>query len=295
MKTSSYAAIEASWRTHVAPKFGAVAVSKVKREQVQAWVNGLERSATTKRCAVEVLAGILDTAVPGLIKENPAREIRLPSKTSAKAHRYLSHQQLWDLASAASDRKTLILTLGYCGIRWGELTALRVSNMDIERRLLRVERNVVQVGSRLVEGTPKTHKVRTVPAPTVVWDMLLEEAKNRAADDVLFDNGRGAYLIPPTGGSQARTWWNSALKGAGLPYMPIHDLGHTAASLAVRSGAHVKIVQRMLGHKSAAVTLDTYADLFEDDLESLRDRLDLDIAGAIVVSSVATDKSERQK
>ncbi|GAA2176961.1 hypothetical protein GCM10009847_00970 [Leucobacter tardus] len=77
--------------------------------------------------------------------------------------------------------------------------------------------------------------------------------------------------------------------------MPIHDLRHTAASLAVRSGAHVKIVQRMLGHKSAAVTLDTYADLFEDDLESLRDRLDSDIAGAIVVNSVATGTSGKQE
>ncbi|WP_344204500.1 tyrosine-type recombinase/integrase [Aeromicrobium alkaliterrae] len=44
---------------------------------------------------------------------------------------------------------------------------------------------------------------------------------------------------------------------------------HTAASLAVASGATVKAVQRMLGHKSAAMTLDTYADLFDDDLDAV--------------------------
>lgn len=289
LKRSSYAAIEASWRTHVEPKFGATAVAKITHEDVQKWINNLDRSATTKRRAAEVLAGVLDGAVPKLIKENPARKITLPSKTTGKAHRYLTHQQLWALAETAGDRKALILVLGYCGIRWGELTALRVENLDVERQRLRIEKNVVQVGSNLVEGTPKSHKVRAVPVPTVVWDLLLEQCEDQNVEDIVFDNGHGAYLIPPTGGARARSWWNSALKQAGLRYMPIHDLRHTAASLAVKSGAHVKIVQRMLGHASAAITLDVYADLFEDDLDTLRDRLDSDIAAAIVVSPVVTD------
>jgi integrase len=50
-------------------------------------------------------------------------------------------------------------------------------------------------------------------------------------------------------------------------------LKHTAASLAVSAGANVKALQRMLGHKSAAMTLDTYADLFEDDLNAVAERL----------------------
>jgi integrase len=54
----------------------------------------------------------------------------------------------------------------------------------------------------------------------------------------------------------------------------IHDLRHTAASMAISAGANVKAVQRMLGHASAAMTLDTYADLFDDDLDAVSDRLD---------------------
>jgi hypothetical protein len=53
-----------------------------------------------------------------------------------------------------------------------------------------------------------------------------------------------------------------------------HELRHTAASLAVSSGANVKAVQRMRGHASAVVTLDRYADLFDDDLDEVADRLD---------------------
>ena len=48
-----------------------------------------------------------------------------------------------------------------------------------------------------------------------------------------------------------------------------HDLRHTTASLAISAGANVKAVQRMLGHASAAMTLDTYADLFDDDLDAV--------------------------
>jgi integrase len=54
-----------------------------------------------------------------------------------------------------------------------------------------------------------------------------------------------------------------------FPRVTIHDLRHTAASLAISAGANVKAVQRMLGHASAAMTLDVYADLFDDDLDGV--------------------------
>jgi integrase len=58
------------------------------------------------------------------------------------------------------------------------------------------------------------------------------------------------------------------------PAITPHDLRHTAASLAISAGANVKAVQRMLGHAKASMTLDVYADLFDDDLDSVANRLD---------------------
>ncbi len=58
------------------------------------------------------------------------------------------------------------------------------------------------------------------------------------------------------------------------PGLTPHELRHTAASLAIQAGANVKAAQRMLGHASAAMTLDRYADLFDDDLDDVADRLD---------------------
>ncbi len=65
---------------------------------------------------------------------------------------------------------------------------------------------------------------------------------------------------------------------------PDRDRGlrHTAASLAISAGATPKAVQRMLGHASAAMTLDVYADLFEDDLDAVSDRLEETHSRAVV-------------
>lgn len=59
-----------------------------------------------------------------------------------------------------------------------------------------------------------------------------------------------------------------------FPRVTAHALRHTAASLAISAGANMKVVQRMLGHASAAMTSDVYADLFDDDLTAVVDKLD---------------------
>jgi integrase len=71
-----------------------------------------------------------------------------------------------------------------------------------------------------------------------------------------------------------RDHFDAAATAAGLDGLTPHELRHTAASLAVAAGANAKAVQRMLGHASAATTLDVYAGLFDDDLDGVADRMD---------------------
>ncbi|WP_255609398.1 tyrosine-type recombinase/integrase [Micromonospora sp. PLK6-60] len=85
-----------------------------------------------------------------------------------------------------------------------------------------------------------------------------------------------------------RRVFDRAAELIGLAGLTPHELRHTAASLAVAEGANVKAVQRMLGHASAAMTLDVYADLFEDDLDQVADRLDR-AAGRAAADSVRTE------
>ncbi|WP_433661627.1 hypothetical protein ACQPW1_05205 [Nocardia sp. CA-128927] len=70
-----------------------------------------------------------------------------------------------------------------------------------------------------------------------------------------------------------RAWWNNAAVTAGMRGITPQEMRHMAASLAVPQGASVLGVQRMLGHDKPSTTLDFYADLFDDDLDEVANRL----------------------
>jgi hypothetical protein len=157
---------------------------------------------------------------------------------SPKRHVYLTHLQVVQLASASGSHATLIRVLAYTGLRWGEVSGLRVSDVDLERRRLSVNVNAVLVGGRVVAGTPKTHKRRVVPFPAFLTGSLAELCSNREDSAVLFPDKFGNHLTTPT--VRENSWFDRALDAAELKPMTIHDLRHTAASLAVSSGANVK-------------------------------------------------------
>ena len=107
---------------------------------------------------------------------------------------------------------------------------------------------------------------RTVPVPEFVLDELSLLRQGRSNDDLVFPSPAGGYLPRP---KSQRGWFAGAVKRAAVQSITPHDLRHTCASLAVSAGVNVLALQRMLGHKSAKVTLDTYADLFDDDLDAV--------------------------
>ncbi len=170
--------------------------------------------------------------------------------------------------SKAGEYSTLVYVAAYTGLRWGELTALRVRDVNPTRRRLAVNQNAVRVGAEIFVGSPKTHELRSVPFPEFLDDPIAQLCEGKPRSGLLFGDGE-EFFGRPRSSEYSRSWFKSALVTAELERMTIHDLRHTAASLAISSGANVKAVQRMLGHASAAMTLDVYADLFDDDLDTV--------------------------
>lgn len=276
LKESSYLALEIAWRVHVEPRWADVPFSRIVRSDVQDWVSELsrKRGASTVIAAYGVLAGIIDSAVDDKrAARNEARGVELPRKVS-KAHIYLTHTQVDALAADMRDvqKRTLVRVLAYTGVRWGEVTGLRVRAVDFQRKRLRVDENAVEVNGHIIVGTPKNHERRTVPYPAFLEAELRAAVAGKRPTDLVFGSSNDTHLRTP---DSRDGWFAQARKRCDLPAaLTIHDLRHTAASLAVAAGAHVKAVQRMLGHKSAAMTLDTYADLFDEDLDIVAARLD---------------------
>lgn len=126
---------------------------------------------------------------------------------------------------------------------------------------------------------------RTSPRCGFLADQLTAHLAGRSARELVFTSTRGEVL---RNRNARREWFDKAATAISEPGLTPHALRHTAASLAVSAGANVKAVQRMLGHASAAMTLDVYSDLFDDDLDAVAERLDV-VARRVRVYPVCTD------
>jgi integrase len=123
-----------------------------------------------------------------------------------------------------------------------------------------------------VWGTPKSNEQREVPIPQFLIEDLAEHVCGKNPDELVFTGVRSGGALRAA--VFRRAGFDKAADAIGVPGLHPHELRHTAASLAIASGANVKLVQQMLGHKSATVTLDQYGHLFGDDLDTIAERLD---------------------
>lgn len=293
MKPSSYRVLESSWETHVRKKWGSRQLGGIRHSELQAWVSNLsaEKSATTVLRAHGVVAAVLDVAVKDRrIARNVARGLALPRKKK-KSRAYLTHQQV-DMLAKQATYPDVVLFLAYTGLRWGEVTGIRVKSLDSVKRRVSVEENAVMVGGQVIVGTPKTHETRQVPYPEFLDDGIAATSAVKHREALVFGDGLTHLRLP----NSERGWFRGAVDRCQaadptFPKVTPHDLRHTAASLAISAGANVKAVQRMLGHASAAMTLDTYSDLFDDDLDDVATALNF-ARSAEVVAKVLPDAGQ---
>lgn len=273
LKPTSRRAYQGVYKSLVAPRWASVPLQKVTYGEVVVWMAELaarDLSASRQRHALLVVKQILELAVfDGRLARNVASQVKAPRVRRGEP-RFLSHTQLLALAQECQGYSTFVLLLGYTGLRWGEARALRVRHIDLLRSRLEVAENLPEGSPEHEVVAPKSHKRRTVPIPRFLSDRLAADVQRMSRDERVFKNSAGGVL---DNSNFRRDYFDLAVSRLGLsPFTP-HNLRDTAASLAVSAGANVKVVQRMLGHASAAMTLDTYAALFADDLDDVAARL----------------------
>ena len=258
------------------PRWENVPIGDVRPSQVQEWVRDLVAEgvgSASIESALVILRGALQSAVDDrALATNPVANIKAPRRKHQRRG-YLTHRQVSALIGEVDDEisATVILFLAYTGLRWGEMAALKIGSFDMLRRRVTVTEAVAEVRGRHVWDTPKSHERRSVPFPAFLAPPLAALMEGRGRDDLMFAGPKGAVLRVST--FRPRVFAHAVARCQqtyrDFPTVTPHDLRHTAASLAI-----VKAVQTMLGHKSAAMTLDTYSDLFPDDLDGVAARLD---------------------
>jgi integrase len=274
LKPSTRFRYETLLKNQILPVWDRVQLSAITHADVGEWIRRLSESGyspSTVRQSHRVFSLLLALAVrDGRLPRNVANGVKLPRVGRAEKT-FLTHAQVADLAEAAGPYGLIVRVLAYTGLRWGELAALRVKRVDLTRRRLTVAESMTEINGKAVFGTPKSHHRRSVPLPRFLADPLKGVITGRDCEELVFTSPEGEVL---RNNNFRRRAFDRAATEVGLKGLTPHELRHTAASLAVAEGANVKAVQRMLGHTSAAMTLDVYADLFEDDLDQVADRLD---------------------
>ncbi|REC97291.1 site-specific recombinase XerD [Microbacterium sp. AG157] len=292
---ASMAKYDDAVKNYVLPRWGTTRLSAVKRTDIDQWVSALQGGsaprregmrahtgglapATIKTILVPFNAGLRFAVTEGWIRRSPSKGVETPRVESDPVI-FLTHVQLDHLVSTASDTATpadalMIAVMGNIGLRIGEVGALTVGAVDLERRRITVtatfttDRNHRPVVGRRAKTTAGT---RDVPIPPHLIDDLRAQVRGRAANVPLFPSSTGTHLSVSNWRNRV---WSKVTAEAGTPDgLTPKGLRHTAASLAIAAGADVLMVQRMLGHADAKETLNTYAKLFPDRMDEVTERM----------------------
>lgn len=267
--------------TLVLPRWGEVPLKGVTFEAYSGWLGGLAvdgsqtgkgLSASRITQAHQLVGAVLKYAQKsGKVAKNVALEMSrsqdLPEQTE-RERRYLTHEELLRLANAAGDYATMTLVMGYCGLRISEAAALRRKHVGDRELTIRASATYV-TGQGVVESSTKTKRDRHVPVPAPVWKRLTAELPTEP-NALVFPSLIGNRYMSV---DEYRWRFDKACASVGIAGLTPHGLRHTTASLAISAGANVKVVQRLLGHATAAMTLDRYGHLYDDDLVKVADAL----------------------
>lgn len=281
------------YENYVAPRWGHTPVANVRYDDVAEWITNLKgrdgrpAGVTTRREVGLYFGRLMGHAVKKrLLPNNPAKDPLgqtdyVPAKEKQRDHVYLTMPQLTLLARECDGFELFVMLAGTCGLRWGEITALSFEDLELgSTPSVAVRRAFSEVGGKLILGPTKGGESRVVPLPRLIAQRLERLDREGTSSDRIFTGGRGSVLRNNT---WTRRHYVPAIGKASslypaFPRPTFHDLRHTAVSLAISHGANVKVVQRIAGHASATMTLDTYAGLFDHDLHDSAGRLNSALA-----------------
>lgn len=264
---------------HFVPMLGKMKLSKVLPLHVRQVINKLIDKGlkpVTIKNYIRILGASMQCAIEaGLIKENPVDNAKVPRVPPTQLHIVeLSDIPAFLTAADATPYPNELKLMFYTGLRVGELRGLRWSDCDLETPTIHVQRQLHPVNHDNKRFTaPKYGEDRIIHIPEeavrALRDQRRRQAEQRIASGKWEDNDitRDLVFRLPNGAPHNDATIKKAIKAVGKsigqPDIHPHDLRHSYAVIALRSGVDVKTVQYNLGHKTSQMTLDVYATYTE--------------------------------
>ncbi|WP_167880352.1 tyrosine-type recombinase/integrase [Nocardioides guangzhouensis] len=280
VKRKTREADRAAWGSRIEARFGDAPVASITPAEIANWVGGLVSGGISPSTASRYLAtlrSILAYAVAdGRVSQNAAASVRAPTAGHVRREgQFLTRDELDALSTACRGvYADVVRVLGLAGLRWGELAGLQVGDrIAVPGPGFRLQRSVLasSKGGELFVDTLKGKRSRTVPLVAELVPLVDAWTHDKQGSDWLFGAPRGGPLGEANW--KRAVGWTAACQAIGRPTFRVHDLRHTCASLWLGAGADPKVVQRILGHASAAMTMDLYGHLIDHNLWAAAEKL----------------------
>lgn len=276
-RSNTAAAVDSALRVHAIPRFGFRPMSSIRPSEIQQWVTDMTTAGlapSTVAVTYQHLRSVFRAAeLDRVIARTPCERISLPERHKAQVVPLETEVVLAAAGKMPARWAAMVTLMAGTGLRPGEAAGVTVDRIDFLRRTLRVDRQLLLTRPHTF-GPPKTRaSVRTVPLPQVVVDALAAHLRDFPAGQhgLVFTSPAGKV---PNRDDVARAFKAAAAEAGAPAGTRLHDLRHYYASLLIRHGESVKVVQARLGHASSRETLDTYSHLWPDSEDMTRAAVD---------------------
>ena len=249
---------------HIIPIFGKRKIDSIKASELTLWQNELLKTLSNKTVINVriVFNGIFEDALKDeIISKNPFLIIKAPSNIAKNENVPFSKDEIFQILESCFLKIRAFFAIGFfTGMRTGEITALKWSDIDFNKKIISVKRT----RNKGIETTPKTKSsIRDVE----ILDVLLPYLENHLqfktdSEYVFLARGNNPFN---SSNKISTIYWKKVLKELNIPYRNLYQMRHTFASLMIASGEDILWVANMLGHKNSNITLSTYAKYMKDD------------------------------
>lgn len=280
VRSSTLQIYAAAVKNHIKPRLGDLQLQKITGTHIQRFYNQLLDSGLSPK-TIKNTASILHKALEVALKQgyiyfNPCNNAELPKQIKKEIKPFTTEEipRFLDAIQDSEYKNAYMLCL-FAGLREGEALGLSWDKIDFDKKMITIDQQLQRnksTGEYFISHTTKSGKSRVINVPDQALQCLNDErtrqlkARLKAGalwnnpDDLVFTDVAGGYI-------SFQSFYKRFKKAAaaiGRPDARPHDLRHTAATVAIANGADIKSVQALLGHATAAFTLDVYAHATEE-------------------------------
>lgn len=268
LKPSTVRAAESHLRTHIIPTMGEMPLAAINTRNVQAFISALTaKGLTRKSCdnVLQTLSGLLKTAKAwGYILSLFDRSaLSLPREREKQEERFFTAEQVKQIINASEEPySTLWAVLGLTGCRAGEVFGLKRSDIDFEKRVIRIRRTL-DAATRQMHAPKSRSSSADLPMPEALGKRLrifLAQYWRENEADLLFSNKAGRPMVR----NKVALRLQETLKDLGIERAALHAFRHMTASEMIDNGEVPSVVQRQMRHSDSRITLQKYAHVIGD-------------------------------